>query len=383
VSPSLVPLKSIILEAKDGGTPSRKDADNFGGGVQWCVVKDIRPNITGTAETLTAKGLAGSSAKVWPVGSIIISLGATIGIVGIARVPTATKQGIAGIVVDPKKVSTEYLAHYLRFRRPEIQSFARGTTIKEVRPSALAERLMVPLPSLVEQQRIVTHLDEALEGVSAAVESTELNVLNAKCLFETARRTKFSTRDPSWEVRTLGEICENLDGRRRPVTKRDRVPGKVPYFGASGVVDYVQSHLFDEDLLLVSEDGANLLARTYPIAFSISGPSWVNNHAHALRFPDKRTQSFVEHYLNSIDLAPYVTGMAQPKLNQAALNKIRIPLPPVDRQAEVVASLERLHLEAQSILRLLELKLALLAELKQSLLARAFSGEMTHEPLAA
>jgi type I restriction enzyme S subunit len=94
---------------------------------------------------------------------------------------------------------------------------------------------------------------------------------------------------------------------------------------ASGIVEYVDGFVFDEDLLCVSEDGANLVARTYPIAFPISGKTWVNNHAHVLRFDNACTQKFVEVYLNSIKLDEFLTGMAQPKLNKAMLDKIPIP----------------------------------------------------------
>ncbi len=130
-----------------------------------------------------------------------------------------------------------------------------------------------------------------------------------------------------WELKKLIEVCENLDSKRVPITQNKRIAGNIPYYGASGIVDYVEDYLFDEELLLISEDGANLLARTYPIAFSISGKTWVNNHAHVLRFDNMRTQAFVEYYFNSIKLNDYVSGMAQPKLNQKSLNSIQIPIP--------------------------------------------------------
>jgi len=143
-----------------------------------------------------------------------------------------------------------------------------------------------------------------------------------------------------WEIKYLDELCENLDSKRVPITKSSRKSGNIPYYGASGIVDYVADYIFDEDLLLVSEDGANLLARTYPIAFSITGKAWVNNHAHILRFKEKITQNFIEYYLNSISLEPYVTGMAQPKLNQKSLNSIAIPYPPLSEQKRIVAILD-------------------------------------------
>ena len=138
---------------------------------------------------------------------------------------------------------------------------------------------------------------------------------------------------PDWPKRQLGSLAENLDSRRVPITKGDRKEGPFPYYGASGIVDYVADYIFDEDILLISEDGANLLARSTPIAFSVSGKCWVNNHAHVLKFENPATQKFVEVYLNSISIEEFVTGAAQPKLNQQALNSIPIPIPDDCRHA--------------------------------------------------
>ena len=144
-----------------------------------------------------------------------------------------------------------------------------------------------------------------------------------------------------YAVVTLEDIAENCDSMRKPVTSGKREAGEYPYYGASGIVDYVRDYIFDGDYLLVSEDGANLLARSTPIAFSISGKNWVNNHAHVLKFDCYETRRFVEFYLNSIDLAPYISGGAQPKLNQKNLNRIEIPLPSQERQKYIVDILDR------------------------------------------
>lgn len=132
-----------------------------------------------------------------------------------------------------------------------------------------------------------------------------------------------------------------MDRYRKAITASNRTHGSYPYYGASGIVDYVEGYIYDGDYLLISEDGANLLARNTPIAFSISGKNWVNNHAHVLRFEHGSTQKYVEYYINMIDVSKYVSGGAQPKLNQENLNKIEIPIPPLELQERIVAILDK------------------------------------------
>ncbi len=148
--------------------------------------------------------------------------------------------------------------------------------------------------------------------------------------------------DEAWEIKKLENLAENLDFRRVPITKSDRTKGNIPYYGASGIIDYVKDYIFDEELLCISEDGANLIDRVYPIAFSVSGKSWVNNHAHVLRFKQKPTQSMVESFLNFNDISSYLTGMAQPKLNKQKLNSIKIPLPTILEQHKIATCLSSL-----------------------------------------
>lgn len=167
-------------------------------------------------------------------------------------------------------------------------------------------------------------------------------------------------------IKTLPEISENLDSRRIPITGSVREKGIYPYYGASGIVDYVKDYLFDEDILLISEDGANLLARSTPIAFSAAGKVWVNNHAHVLRFRDRATQCYVENFLNMIDISNYVTGTAQPKLNQAKLNAIPIPTPELASQKqfmEFTRQIEKIKLTSCEVLDKMETeRLALMQE---------------------
>jgi type I restriction enzyme S subunit len=280
------------------------------------------------------------------------------------------------VTFDEAKYDLRFLYHLLSLQ--DLTKLAKGVKPGINRNEIYSKSVRVPL--LPEQQRIVAILDEAFAGLATATANAEKNLNNARELFDSYLDSIFGQ---GWATQALGDTCENLDSKRIPVTKRDRKFGDIPYYGASGAVDYVHDFIFDEGLLLVSEDGANLVMRTYPIAFSISGKSWVNNHAHVLRFPDLASQKFVEYYLNSISLMPYVNGMAQPKLNQKALNSIPIPWPGLGERESVAARLEELAAQTERLRELYETRITALAELKQSILHMAFSGELTSPPSQA
>ncbi len=259
----------------------------------------------------------------------------------------------------------------------DLKRFASGAGVPTLNRNNVHSEL-VYIPSKVsEQKQIVAIVDQAFEGIDRAIAHTKKNLINARELFESYLNAVFTQIGEGWEEKKLGDICENLDSRRIPITKSKRKSGEVPYYGASGIVDFVADYIFDENLLLVSEDGANLLARTYPIAFSINGKTWVNNHAHVLRFSEMCLQHFVEYHLNSISLEPYVSGMAQPKLNQKQLNSIPVPFPPQIQQQQIVEKLDELAVETQRLEAIYQRKLAALNELKQSILQKAFTGELT------
>ena len=149
------------------------------------------------------------------------------------------------------------------------------------------------------------------------------------------------TNPKGWNRQRLDHICENLDSRRVPITSTDRKAGIYPYYGASGIVDYVEDYIFDEDILLISEDGANLLMRSTPIAFSVRGKVWVNNHAHVVRFESKATQKYIEVCFALTDISGSITGTAQPKLNQAKLNAMLFCIPPLELQEQFAAFVEQ------------------------------------------
>ena len=143
-----------------------------------------------------------------------------------------------------------------------------------------------------------------------------------------------------WEFRPLGELCEILDYLRKPITKKDRQPGEYPYYGATGILDYVEGYLFDERLVLIGEDGPKWQSgeRT---AFSAEGKYWVNNHAHVVRPTKGRLlEDWLIYYLTHSDLSPFVSGLTVPKLNQGNLREIPIPVPSFAEQQRIVAILD-------------------------------------------
>jgi len=156
---------------------------------------------------------------------------------------------------------------------------------------------------------------------------------------------------------SLGEVCEILDNLRKPITKKFRKQGQYPYYGATGIVDYVDNYIFDETLVLIGEDGAKW-DKGDQTAFIVTGKYWVNNHAHVIRpLKDKLNQKFLVYYLNSINLKPWVTGLTVPKLNQEKLKSIPIPLPTIDNQQLLVAKLDEAFAEIDKTIQLTEKKI--------------------------
>lgn len=235
------------------------------------------------------------------------------------------------------------------------------------------KKLQIPLPPLAEQKRIAAILDaadalrvkrrESLAQLDTLLQSTFLDMFGDPV-----------TNPNGWKIKPFSTLATNEDGKRVPVKKDDRekMAGEFPYYGASGVIDFVNEYLFDGARLLIGEDGANLITRSTPIAFIAKGKYWVNNHAHVLSYNGKAELVFLETIMNALDLKPYLSGTAQPKLNQKNLDRIPIPTPPLDLQkkfATIVESIEQQRARMRTHLEELDTLFA-------SLQHRAFNGEL-------
>ena len=335
-----------VCRIERGGSPRPiKDfITNSPDGLNWIKIGDTDPQgkyIYSTKEKIKPEGLRKSR---WvEVDEFLLSNSMSFGRPYILKTNGCIHDGWLVLRDYQNSLIIDYF--YYLLISPHVQNQfrtkAQGSTVSNLNTDRVAD-VNIAFPPLSEQQSIVDYLDSAFAKIDAMKANAEKALNEAKALFQVSLKEMLEPKE-GWEEKLLPEISENLDSIRIPVTKGKRTAGIYPYYGASGIVDYVDDYLFDEDLLCISEDGANLLMRTYPIAFPISGKVWVNNHAHVLRFKSIVTQKYVEYCFSGMKLDEYITGAAQPKLTQKALNSIIINLPStLDEQQSIVATLDSL-----------------------------------------
>ena len=353
-----------------------KPGDRVEGGIPLIRVTDISSNTFDHSDLYTISDELDQEFKRSRLrgNEILISIQGTIGRVAICP-PEYSGSNISRTIalIDPdERADRKYLYWYLRNLGDTGGFKTVGATRASLNISTL-RKTQIPLPPLEEQKRIAEILDaadalrtkrrESLAKLDDLLQSTFLDMFGDPV-----------TNPKGWEVKSLGELATNEDGKRVPVKKADReaMDGEYPYYGASGIIDYVNDYLFDGERLLIGEDGANLVARSTPIAFMAKGKYWVNNHAHVLASNGKSELLFLEAFVNAIDLKPFLSGTAQPKLNQKKLNQISVPTPPLDLQqrfAEIVSSVEEQKAKMRKHLEQLD-------DLFASLQQRAFRGDL-------
>ncbi|EAI4484164.1 TPA: restriction endonuclease subunit S [Campylobacter lari] len=176
-----------------------------------------------------------------------------------------------------------------------------------------------------------------------------------------------------WKISIIDNTCEILNNKRVPISQKDRISGIYPYYGASGIVDYIDKYIFDEELVLIGEDGAKWGAFENS-AFIASGKYWVNNHAHILK-PNNEIliNKFLVYFLNYSNLEKYITGATVKKLNQQKLKQIEILLPPLKEQERIVGILDESFANIDESIKILEQDLLNLDELMQSALQKTFN----------
>ena len=249
------------------------------------------------------------------------------------------------ILRNKKEIETEYLYHFMKSSKGQSQiSFISFGSAQPQLTKKGVEDLEVILPTRRDEQVQLGHYFSNLDNLITLHQRKceETKILKKYMLQKmfpqnghSVPEIRFSGCTEDWEQRKLGDAVEFLDTMRKPLEGAKRIPGPYPYYGASGIVDYVDGYLFDEELILLSEDGANITDRNYPVCFLASGKYWVNNHAHVLRTKQGNENNFICNSLERKDYTQYNTGMAMPKLNKETCKKIPISCPGFEEQKKI------------------------------------------------
>lgn len=303
------------------------------------------------------------------------------------------------ICLRPKSADLRY-AYYLFLSedvRQSLEALVKSATRSHQRvvPSDLT-KLQLAWPSLPIQRAIASFLDRETAKIDILIEKKQrlLELLEEK---RTALITRAVTKglDPDvpmkdsgvewlgeipahWDVASVRSVFAFLDHKRIPLSAEERgrmTEREYPYYGASGVIDHVEDYLFDEPLLLVAEDGANLLSRSTPLAFVASGEYWVNNHAHVLK-PRIGDLNFWAYVLRTVDFTPWVEGAAQPKLTQGNLASIRLPVPPIEESDRIVVELSSAEESIDTLASRAAHATKLLREYRSALISAAVTGKL-------
>ena len=394
-----------VCEIINGGTPKSKVANYWGGDTQWVTPKDLGKlngrYIDNTPRKISELGLKKSSAKLFPARSVILSTRAPIGHLAINLVEMSTNQGCRGIVPG-RNLFTEYLYFYLLNSVDLLNNLGTGATFKELSTNAL-KSVEVPIPPLPEQKRIVAILDEAFAGISQAVANTEKNLANARELFESYLNNVFTQKGDGWVEKKLGDtgLLQIVDGDRGT-----NYPNKTD-FSDNGFCLFlntknVRPDGFNfENKMFITEEKDNALRKgklqRRDVLLTTRGT--IGNIAiydDSVEYDHIRINSgmlifrpnesvITSEYLFEImrssimkeQIVKFTSGAAQPQLPIKTLVNFTLPVPvSIKEQEEMVSCLRKLLQQTQRLETIYLQKLAALAELKQSILQKAFSGEL-------
>lgn len=296
------------------------------------------------------------------------------------------------LTAKDKHIDLEYLQKAIQPKVFQLINTSVGSTVMSLRKPQIAEIDILLPKSKKEQQKIAKVLSEVDNAIFKTEELFEKNKrlkmalmqdllsygIDAKGKIRTPKTHKFKPSPlgnipDEWECVELQEVIDFFDNQRKPLKDADRQKkqGNYPYYGASGIIDYIDEYIFDEELILIGEDGANILDRNSRLVFLASGKYWVNNHAHVLKSKICMSNYFLCEFLETLNYEQYNSGTAQPKLNKKAISSILIKKPSKTEQektAEILSSQDE-KIEA------LKIKLTKLKSLKSSLMQDLLSGK--------
>ncbi|MDO9128881.1 MAG: restriction endonuclease subunit S, partial [Anaerolineales bacterium] len=319
-----------------GGTPDSKNEDYWNGDIYWATLVDLPANdhisiITDTQRKITQQGLKNSSAKIVPPDSVIVSSRATIGRVGINKVPLATNQGFKNIVIkDRNSADTMFVALMAKRLAPEMETLASGGTFKEITKTNFST-LQIPLPPLETQRQVVDEIaayQHIIAGARQVVKGWKPNL-------ELELAESLPEGVDEWETVKLGDVCTFEYGKS--LKADNRIEGEFPVYGSNGVVGYHNEYSVEAPFLVVGRKGsAGEVHYSDKNGFPIDTTFYIK-----LENEDKVTLKFLFHTLANLDLQSVNTQAGVPGLNRNDAYRINILLPPLEIQREIVARIER------------------------------------------
>lgn len=377
-----------------GGTPKKSGKEFYvGGDIPWLLSGEVGArDILGASHFITASGLANSSAKLFPAGSVLVAMyGATAGEVGILRFESATNQAVCAILPSTRHIP-EYLYYYLLFAKPNLVAQAVGNAQPNI-SQAKIKATAVPLPPLEEQKRIVAVLDQAFAALDRARALAEANLADAQELFDNTLLAVFDELLPAAAMMTLGDAALGFSrgkSRHRPRNDPSLYDGDYPFIQTGDIrrsegsireytqtyndVGLAQSKLWPVGTVCITI-AANI-AETGVLEFEACFPDSVIG---MVPDPVIANAYYVEYMLRYFakELKLQGKGSAQDNINLATFENAKFPIPTLEQQVRVVDKLDAMTEAVGSLRTRYQQKLADLANLRQSLLQKAFSGELT------
>ena len=384
----------------NGGTPKSNRSEYWNGDIFWITPKDMGRlegiYVSNTSRKISRAGLQKSSAKLILENSVILSTRAPIGHLAINQVAMATNQGCRGLV--PKlDLDTKFLFYFLKLNIQLLNELGTGTTFKELSTNSLAG-IKIPIPPLPEQKLIVTILDEAFEGIDRAIANTEKNLANSRELFESHLQSVFTQRGEGWVEMMLGEVCqfENGDRGKNYPNREEYVESGIPWINTGHIQP--DGTLSQSEMNFITREKYESLRsgkiRPGDLVYCLRGatigktalvaPLTLGAVASSLVIirPSGLLDSYFLYYFLTSSVGQrliklYDNGAAQPNLGAKSVAKYTISLPKLAEQKVIVQKFAALATETQRLETIYRQKLAALNELKQSILQKAFTGELT------
>jgi len=273
--------------------------------------------------------------------------------------------------------ATGYLGYYMNSGTYHNQLFPlmQGIKVTSISRTAMKNTLIL-YPQRLEEQFKISSFFQRIDNLITLHQRKYDKLKSLKSAYlsemfpqegEKVPKRRFPGFTDAWEQRKLGDVVDFLDERRKPLEAGERESGVYQYYGATGIIDYVKDYIFNDELILLSEDGANIIDRNYRVCFLASGKYWVNNHAHIMKARSEYCNGFICEALERLDYTTYNTGTAQPKLNQKTCCNIMLLVPSYAEQLKIfsmLASFDHLiTLHQRKLEKLKNLKAAYLQEM--------------------